>query len=288
MNTMTKNTPMKMGLFVMFALVAAPVAAHAATIDALWQFEETSGSPLDAVAGHSLNNVGASLNVAGKFGSGAAFAGDGATAARFTTANAAGHAATQPTGDFSVLVWIRPTAADLTNDFNRFIDTSSNNGGITTGYRLFTGGGADTDNFRFLADAGANTSIVHSRDLLADTWTLLAVRYDTDGQATLNVLFDTDTVNTAFVTGNSQSTAATGSVNYNPGENTNFASQDTPDLNNEFDGRMDDAAFFTGLLTDAQIASVFNNGAAAVFVPAPAALPAGLLIIVGLAARRRR
>lgn len=243
---------------------SSPASVSAAELTALWQFEETSGlTAIDSVA--SLPGElggGATLDVAGKFGSGIDFSADDIDAANVTTTTPEGHAATQPTGDFSVLVWIRPTADDLTNNFNRFIDTSSNTGAITTGYRLMSQSGATVDQFRFLGDSGAsNTSILHSRKLVADTWTLLAVRYDTDGLAALNVLMDGDTVDSTFVNTNIQSGAANGPIVYAADEDTVFGAQDTPLIdNNDYEGLMDDAAFFSGLLTDAEIATVFNSG----------------------------
>ncbi|MEZ5305128.1 MAG: LamG-like jellyroll fold domain-containing protein [Verrucomicrobiales bacterium] len=230
---------------------------------------------------------GADLSVTGRFGSGIAFGNDAAAqAARGVTASAAAHAATQIAGDFSVLVWVRLTAADLTNDFNRFIDTSSNTGSITTGYRLMTSSAANIDNFRFLGVGTSNTDVIHSRNLVANTWIMLATRYDADGNATVNVLFDGDTVDAPFVGANSQSVAATGPIVYNPDENTNFASMDTPTLDvNEFEGSMDDAAFFSGLLTDAEIATAFNRGSSAL-IPEPAS--AALLALASAILLRRR
>jgi hypothetical protein len=263
----------------------------AAVLSALWQFEETSGdTTTDSVAslpGAAEN--GADLSATGRFGSGIDFSGDVTDAAHVTTTTAGGRAATQQTGDFSVLVWIQPTAADLTNNFNRFIDTSSNTGAITTGYRLMSQSGATVDQFRFLGDSGAsNTSIIHSRKFVADTWTLLAVRYDTDGQATLNVLMDGDTVNSAFVGTNIESVAANGPIVYAVDEDTVFGAQDTPLIdNNDYEGLMDDAAFFSTLLTDAEIATVFNSGAATFTIPEPST---ALLLIGGMLGliRRRR
>jgi hypothetical protein len=260
---------------------------EAATLEALWEFSETAGSTAaDSVAGEPMNIFdNANLNIAGRFGSGIEFSNDGTQAARGVINGANGIAASQQTGDFSVAVWVRPTAEDLADNFARIIDTSSNNSGITTGYRLFTG--SDPTKFRFLADSGANTDLNHSRTLSGDTWTLLVVRYDTDGQATANVLLDGDIVNTAFVASNSESVSANGPVVYADGENTNIGSQDSPVLGNDFDGAMDDIAFFSGLLTDEEIATIYNSGAAT-FVPEPST--AGLLAVglLGLSARRRK
>ena len=262
-------------------------AAHAATLDALWQFEETSGSPItDTVASLTQTVSLANLNVTGQFGSGIDFSTDGGQAAYTATTTSAGHAATQPTGDFSILVWIRPTAGDLTDPYTRFIDTSSNTGGITSGYRLMTGSDDASERFRFLGDSGANNmSMTHGRYLQADRWTLLAVRYDTDGNATLNVLYNTDSVDASYVGSNSETMEATGPIQYTAGEDTNFGAMDDLTLTSDFNGRMDDAAFFTGLLTDAEIATAFNSGAAAL-IPEPATM--SLLALGGIAMLRRR
>ncbi|NQT38220.1 MAG: PEP-CTERM sorting domain-containing protein, partial [Planctomycetes bacterium] len=179
--------------------------------------------------------------------------------------NAGTKTATHPAGDFTVLTWINPVASDLTGNFRRFIDTSSNEGAITTGYRLFTASGADSDNFRFLGRGSGNTSIVHTRALSAGQWQMLAVRYDIDGSATVNVLRDNDLVDAAFVAANNESTSATGAIQYAASESPNFATTDSPNSIQSFNGLMDDAGFFNGILTDRQIANAFQSGAANAF-----------------------
>ena len=260
-----------------------------ADLVALWQFEETSGTPIaDSVSSLTLNLTdGPNLNVTGKNGSGVDFSTDGPNAGRLTTGGAAAHAATQQTGDFSILTWYKPTSGDLANNFARIIDSSSNNSGITTGYRIFTGGSAQTDRIRFLAAGAPNTDITHTRALTADVWSLIALRYDTDGLASLTILHESDTVDDAFVTTQTQTTAANGAITYSAGENTNFGSMDTPTLDsNDIEGVLDDAAFFDHLLSDAEISLAFNSGAATFLVPEPSSL--ALLGFGGLALARLR
>ena len=263
-------------------------SAYSASLEALWQFEETSGilaeDSVDSLDADLAN--GASLNIAGRFGSGLDLSSDSGGGSNATVNSAAGIAATQQTGDFTVAVWLRPTTDDLNNNFARVIDASTNTGGITSGYRLFTGGTGLENRFRFLADKGAsNVDITHTRTMTADTWTLWVVRYDVDGNATTNVLIDGDSVNSAFVTGNNQSVAAGGSVFYASSDETTFGAQDTPNTDNNFDGPIDDAAFFSGLLTDEEVATLYNSGAG-VFVPEPTSL--ALLGLGGLLVARRR
>ncbi|NQT40662.1 MAG: hypothetical protein HQ581_24425, partial [Planctomycetes bacterium] len=266
---MTRRRPFSFAsLLLATTAVVLATGSHVsgATLDALWEFEETGGTnAADSVAAHPLDIIlSPDLNVAGQFGSGIDFGTD--ANARGVGNNAGTKTATQPAGDFTVLTWINPVASDLNTNSLRFIDTSSNNGAITTGYRLFTGGGADSDNFRFLGDgASGNTGIVHARALSVGQWQMLAVRYDIDGSATVNVLRDNDLVDAAFVAANNESTSATGAIHYAASESPNFATMDSPNGTQNFNGLMDDAAFFNGILTDRQIANAFQSGAANAF-----------------------
>ena len=276
-------------LCIAFVLISCAQAVSASLV-ALWEFEETSGAVASDTVGSLPVDVvsGADLSATGRTGSGLGLANDVTTAARAVTSTAAGHAATQQVGDFSITLWLQPTAADLANNFARIVDASSNDGGIVNGYRLFTG--STPNRFRFLADNGAvNTDLNHTRDLMADTWTLLSVRYDIDGNATANVLFDTDAVDASFVSANSVSTAANGAVVYGAGENTNFGSMDTPTINNnELEGVLDDVAFFDHVLTDAELVQVYQFGAASLAIPEPSNLALLVLGSVLLVAFRRR
>ncbi len=257
---------------ILFAAVALAIwsitsgtSVRAASLEALWGFDETSGTTaFDETNAIGLVLGGNSLppgqGVVGQFGYAYDFGTD--PNARAEGTSAASQAVTNQTGDFTILTWINPTAGDFTGPNVRFIDTSGVNGAIDAGYRLFTDSGANSDNFRFLGvGTGGNTSIIHSRDLTAGQWTLLAIRYDTDGTATSNVLYSTDSVNSAFIGTNAQSTAATGPITYGPGESANFGTTDSPTAPQSFNGLMDQTAFFKGVLTDRQLSNAFNLGA---------------------------
>ena len=218
---------------------------------ARWDFDETSGTTATDRSGLYVATLQGSdtLDVDGKFGSGIDFAGDGGM-----IVDAANSEAFRFTGDFSIALWINP---DTTfGDFVRFVDISAADGGLADSYRLMTWNGANADNFRFMSrQTGSSTSLVHSRDIALDTWTLCVVRHDLDGDITLNVLQDGDSVDTAFVGTNSESWATAGSIDYAAGD-LKFGR--LIGGGRKFDGQMDGVAFYDEVLTDAQVADIFN------------------------------
>ncbi len=194
-------------------------------------------------------NGSASLDTAGKFGSGLDCAGDGGA-----VIDAAGTAAVTFPGDFTVAIWVNPNA-EITQNFTRFIEYSSGSGGLQNGYRLMTLNNANSDNFRFMVRGeSGNSTTHHTRDLAVGTWNLLVLRYDTDGDATINVLQDGDVVDASFVAENNKAQAAKGPCFY--AETNVHIGQST--TGHFFDGQIDGAVFFDEVLTDAQVVDIFN------------------------------
>jgi len=219
---------------------------------ARWDFEETSGGTVADQSGQYVANLEGSdsLDVEGRFGSGIDFAGDGGA-----TMDATSSEAFRFTEDFSIVLWINSDVPVA--DYTRFVDMSAADGGLADSYRLMTGSGASADNFRFMSrQTGSNTSLIHTRDLVADTWILMAMRHDLDGEVTLNVLQDGDPVDAAFVGTNSETWATAGPIDYAEGE---LKMGRLIGGGRKFDGQMDGVAFYDTLLTDAEIATIFNK-----------------------------
>ncbi len=238
----------KLIYLVSFVLVVSQ-ACNAVEV-ARWDFEETSGTTATDQSGLYVATLGGSdtLDVDGRFGSGIDFAGDDGA-----VVDAANSEAFRFTEDFSIVLWINSDVAFGAH--TRFIDISATTGGLQDSYRLFTHSGDDTDNFKFMSrQDGSNTQNIHTRDMAAETWILLVLRHDLDGDVTMNVLQDGDSVDTAFVGANSESWATVGSIVYAEGE-LKFGRK--VDGGRKFDGQMDGVAFYDEVLTDAQIATMF-------------------------------
>jgi hypothetical protein len=107
--------------------------------------------------------------------------------------------------------------------------------------------------------------------MAAGTWILLVLRHDLDGEVTMNVLQDGDSVDTAFVAANSESWPTAGSIVYAEGElklgRMNGGGR-------KFDGKMDAVAFYDEVLTDAQIAMMFYTAGSSEYPLASGPKPA--------------
>jgi hypothetical protein len=217
---------------------------------ARWDFEETSGTTATDQSGLYVATLGGSdtLDVDGRFGSGIDFAGDGGA-----VVDAASSEAFRFTGDFSIALWVN---SDVTwGAHTRFVDISAADGGLTDSYRLFTHSGDDTDNFKFMSrQDGSNTQNIHTRDLAVGTWILLVLRHGLDGNVTMNVLQEGDSVDEAFVAANSESWPTAGPIVYGEAELKLGRMNGT---GRKFDGKMDALAFYDEVLTDAQVATMF-------------------------------
>ena len=234
---------------------------------ARWDFEETSGTTATDQSGQYVATLAGSdtLDVDGRFGSGIDFAGDGGA-----TVDAASSEAFRFTEDFSIVLWVNSDVA--WGDYTRFVDISAADGGLADSYRLFTGSGASADNFRFMSrQNGSNTSNIHTRDMAAGTWILLVVRHDLDGDVTMNVLQDGDSVDAAFVAANSESWPTAGPIVYAAGE-LKFGRMSGD--NRKFDGKMDAVAFYDEVLTDDQVVRLFSAAGSSEYPLAAGPAPA--------------
>lgn len=149
-------------IYLAFFVFVLTQASHAGEV-ARWDFDETTGTTATDRSGQYVATLAGSdtLDADGKFGSGIDFAGDGGA-----TVDAASSEAFRFPEDFSIALWINSDVAIAA--YTRFIDISAADGGLVDSYRLFTGSGANADNFRFMSrQAGSNTDDTHTRDLVA-------------------------------------------------------------------------------------------------------------------------
>ena len=239
----------KRSICLVFVVLMVSQACDAVEV-ARWDFEETSGTTATDKSGLYVATLGGSdtLDVDGRFGSGIDFAGDGGAVVDLASSEAF-----RFIGDFSIVLWVN---SDVTwGAHTRFIDISAADGGLTDSYRLFTHSGDNTDNFKFMSrQDGSNTQNIHTRDLAVGTWILLVVRHDLDGNVTMNVLQDGDSVDAAFVAANSESWPTAGGIVYAPAELKLGRMNGT---GRKFDGKMDALAFYDEVLTDDQVATMF-------------------------------
>ncbi|MGC6427043.1 MAG: lamin tail domain-containing protein [Akkermansiaceae bacterium] len=184
--------------------------------------------------------------------------------------------AVQPTDQFTISFWFRPTTL---NDFDRFFETLSGTGNDGSGIRIDLGSSPGNKLRVLLRDGNGatNTNITHPQVLRTGNWYFFALRYDSiNSSCKVTVLQDTgenitsSTVNSATSTTTSLGTAAI------PHATGVFIAADDSNAsgNNDFGGAMDDLAIFQtgdafGVLTDAEVAEVHNNGALAFDPPEP-------------------
>ena len=253
-------------VFLIYFVLVVSQACNAVEV-ARWDFEETSGTTATDQSGLYVATLGGSdtLDVDGRFGSGIDFAGDDGA-----VVDAASSEAFRFTGDFSISLWINSDVEFGAH--TRFIDISVADGGLTDSYRLFTHSGDNTDNFKFMSrQDGSNTQNIHTRDMPMGTWILLVLRHDLDGNVTMNVLQDGDSVDTAFVAANSESWPTAGSIVYAAAE-LKLARMNGG--GRKFDGKMDAVAFYDEVLTDAQIATMFYTAGSSEYPLASGPKPA--------------
>jgi len=265
---------------IMMLALGLAVGSQAA-LTAWWDFEETVASP-NANGGAINDNVANTpatlwntlyqgLNVPGKFGN-ASTGGiyfDGVTD-NMAVLNANG-AATQPAGNFSIALWIKPVGAQ--QSFARFVDTASNKGGAPNdGYRLNTT--ATAGQVQFATSGGVN--LTASDTYSTNQWNLLVVRYGAGGTVSLNVLTEGDSVDAAFVSANATTASAGTAISYSGG-NTKMGASLATSSDFEYKGYMDDLAFFDNVISDADVATIFNSGVSV--IPEPATL--GLVAAAG-------
>lgn len=275
------------------ATITVAVGTHAGLI-VHYDMEETSGPTVfdSVVAPASDGTIGGNSfpvqDSPGFIGNGIQFVdtgADGGTDGGTIRLGTAGGTEWKATGDFTATMWVN--LASVPNVQDRLIDTTNSNGAIgnAQGWRLQMNAGAGAGlKLQLQAKRSGSASSINAtlgtlRDLSTDLWTFVALRYDADGDATVTLLFETDTnVDAAAVVANSQSTAAIGGLTYGGGAVPRLGSNQSSQ-GKFFDGSMDEVRLYNTALSDAELAAVF-----AIPEPATALM---MLALAGLAFRRR-
>lgn len=184
----------------------------------------------------------------------------------------------QPTDQFTITWWFRPTTL---NDYDRMFETLSGIGNDGTGIRIDLGASPGNKVRALLRDGNGSTNTTAINPLILSTgnWYFFALRYDSLNEfCKITVLQDTGgTIAEAQIT-SATSTAATNTNAIPHATGVFIAADDTNAAgSNDFGGSMDDIAIFQtgdtfGVLSDAELAEVYNSGALAFDPPEP--LPA--------------
>ncbi len=181
----------------------------------------------------------------------------------------------QPTDQFTITWWFRPTTLDA---FDRFYETLSGTGNNGSGIRIDLGGNGRQVRALLRDGNGAtNTTVTSPLSLTAGAWYFFALRYDSlNNSCKVTVLRDTggDIAASNITSATTTSTSlGTDAIPHNTG--VFFAADDAgAGGSNDFGGAMDDIAIFQtgddfGVLSDADLAEIFNDGALAFDPPAP-------------------
>ncbi|MDA7871899.1 LamG domain-containing protein, partial [Akkermansiaceae bacterium] len=181
----------------------------------------------------------------------------------------------QPTDQFTITWWFRPTTL---NAFDRFYETLSGTGKNGSGIRIDLGGnGRQVRALLRDGNGSTDTSVTSPLNLTAGAWYFFALRYDSlNNFCKVTVLRDTGGNITASNISSSTTTKTslgTNTITHNTG--VFFAADDASAAgSNDFGGAMDDIAIFQtkddfGVLSDTDLARIFNNGALAFDPPAP-------------------
>ncbi len=185
----------------------------------------------------------------------------------------------RPTDQFTLTWWMRP---DTLNSFDRIYESLSGTGDSGNGMRIDLGG-SPGDSVRVLLRDGngaTNTQLTHPLNLQANgNWYFVAVRYDStlgNGSALkLTVLADTPSATAADITAATQSPGSLGTGPIDIHNTGVFLAADDGGaaVSNDYGGALDDFAIFQtgdafGVLSDAELTSVFNIGALAFDPPA--------------------
>ena len=181
----------------------------------------------------------------------------------------------QPTDQFTITWWFRPTTL---NAFDRFYETLSGTGKNGSGIRIDLGGnGRQVRALLRDGNGSTDTAVTSPLTLTTGAWYFFALRYDSlNNFCKVTVLRDNGgdiTTSNISASTTTKTSLGTDTITHNTG--VFFAADDAGVASsNDFGGAMDDIAIFQtkddfGVLSDTDLAKVFNNGALAFDPPAP-------------------
>ncbi|MDB4597092.1 lamin tail domain-containing protein, partial [Akkermansiaceae bacterium] len=182
----------------------------------------------------------------------------------------------RPTDQFTISWWFRPTTL---NAFDRMFETLAGTGDDGTGIRIDLGSSPGNKLRVLLRDGNgsSNTTVTSPLTLSTGTWYFFALRYDSLlGECKVTVLEDTGGPIAGAAIGPATTTNSSLGTNALSHATGVFIAADEANAagSNDFGGAMDDIAIFQtgdtfGVLTDAELAEVYNNGALAFDPPEP-------------------
>ncbi|MEM7682332.1 MAG: sulfatase-like hydrolase/transferase [Planctomycetota bacterium] len=245
------------------SISVTPVQIGAGEAGVHYGFEETAGTSaadggFNSIATDlSLPGSGVNLNVQGVRGS--AIALDGTTGVSLD----GDLDEWQPAGDFTTTFWVNLASAPQVQD--RLIDSTGATGPISglSGWRLLVhnGTGAGSLKMQFQANDGTsgnqiNATMSDLRDLAIGEWAFVALRYDADGNASVTLLYDTDTADLATLAQETQSVAAIGDLPYGASTVPRLGTAQGG-LTKFLHGAFDELYLYDWALTDEQLLQAF-------------------------------
>ncbi len=182
----------------------------------------------------------------------------------------------QPADQFTISFWFYPTSLE---SFDRLFETLSGTGNAGSGLRIDLGPSPGNRLRALLRDGNgsSNTTIISPLTLATGNWYFAALRYDSlNNSCALTLLQDSSTtISPADISSATTTLNALGTNAISHATGVFIAADDPNAVNsNDFGGAIDDLAFFQtgdrfGVLTDSELAQVYNIGALAFDPPSP-------------------
>jgi len=243
-----------------WAVIASPL--RAANLTAHYRLDEPGGTVAADSAGANPGSIGGSptLGVTGVVQQAMTFKGGGDVVKLGT------NVAVRPTGDFTATVWVK--AGDTTSNL-QILGAADGIGNANNGWILKPQGGG-----RLFFDVSTNGGLTKSADLIVEksqllsadpgVWTFMAVRFQRSNGANCVVFFTTvnltaggSAITSAAVTSNTKTTTATANATvFYPANATAIGARDTG--TDGYLGTIDDVRFYDGVLTDQELADLYN------------------------------
>lgn len=232
--------------------------------------------PLGGIAGNTVGADGTVVNDAqvaqgspGVFGTSYKFS---STAVNNTGVgggiNLGSSASVQPANDFSVSWWFN---LDTNNQFDRFLEAMTGSAATGQGYRFDTGGAGNKVRTLYRDGSGVQVNLEHTQVLNTGTWYFATARVDNSNMQ-LTVIPQGQAVDDTFVGTSTQSAANTiGDVAYPVFDTLVGLELPGGSSQNAINASMDDLAFYDHVLSNSEIANVYNNGAGVIAIGVPGA-----------------
>ncbi|MEM9185105.1 MAG: LamG-like jellyroll fold domain-containing protein [Planctomycetota bacterium] len=267
-----------------------------------YSFDETDNTVnpqvVDSVGPTFTNggqNGGVDLDVDGVFGSGASFDGDNDVA---FAGNSSG-SEFKTSSDFTFTTWINLQPDSSPDVQARIFDATNTpdaiSGGLGWRLQLLNQNPSNAGTIQLQARGGGtaiNSTLSTLQEVQSDgSWTFVALRYDTDGDATVSVLYQADDPTAAAVAANSQSVSAVGPLSYGAAAVPRIAANQNAVKRTA--ALYDEITLWDTVLTDEELATVFRAtqvpepASASLVFGAAALLVAGRRQCVGRRQRRR-